>query len=69
MESEPPTRSIRAALDPAALRDALTLRRPVFSLEQILDMVAAIAKIPGETSYREPIQQAALDSFQSIKDA
>jgi len=26
-------------------------------LEQILDMVAAIAKIPGDISYREPILQ------------
>jgi AcrR family transcriptional regulator len=37
--------------------------------EQILDMVAAIAKIPGDASYREPILQAALDSLQPIKDA
>jgi hypothetical protein len=29
--SEHPTSSLRAALDPAALREALTLRRPVFS--------------------------------------
>src|ERR1700743_2743768 len=28
-------------------------------LEQILDMVAAIAKIPGDAAYREPILQAA----------
>jgi AcrR family transcriptional regulator len=39
------------------------------TLEQILDMVAAIAKIPGDTSYREPILQAALDSLQPINDA
>src|SRR3984957_14659969 len=37
--------------------------RSDLTLEQILDMVAAIAKIPGDTSYREPILQAALDSF------
>jgi AcrR family transcriptional regulator len=39
------------------------------TLEQILDMVASIAKIPGDTSYREPILQAALDSLRPIKDA
>jgi AcrR family transcriptional regulator len=39
------------------------------TLEQILDMVAAIAKIPGDTSYRAPILQAALDSLRPIKDA
>jgi AcrR family transcriptional regulator len=33
------------------------------TLAQILDMVAAIAKIPGETDYREPILQAALDAL------
>jgi AcrR family transcriptional regulator len=37
--------------------------RTALTLEQILDMVAAIAKIPGDTSYREPILQAALDSL------
>jgi AcrR family transcriptional regulator len=39
------------------------------TIGQILDMVAAIAKIPGDTSYREPILQAALDSLRPIKDA
>ena len=39
------------------------------TLEQILDMVAAIAKIPGDTSYREPILQAALYSLRPSKDA
>ena len=43
--------------------------RSDLTLEQILDMVAAIAKIPGDTSYREPILQAALDSLRPIKDA
>lgn len=42
--------------------------RSDLTLEQILDMVAAIAKIPGDTSYREPILQAALDSLRPIKD-
>jgi AcrR family transcriptional regulator len=39
------------------------------TLAQILDMVAAIAKIPADTSYREPILQAAIDSLRPIKDA
>ena len=43
--------------------------RSDLTLEQILDMVAAIAKIPGDSSYREPILQAALDSLRPIKDA
>jgi AcrR family transcriptional regulator len=43
--------------------------RSALTLEQILDMVAAIAKIPGDTSYREPILQAALDSLRPINDA
>jgi AcrR family transcriptional regulator len=43
--------------------------RSDLTLEQILDMVAAIAKIPGDTSYREPILQAALDSLRPSKDA
>jgi AcrR family transcriptional regulator len=42
--------------------------RSALTLEQILDMVAAIAKIPGDTSYREPILQAALDSLRPIND-
>ncbi len=39
------------------------------TLEQILDMVAAIAKIPGTASYRAPILQAALHALQTSKDA
>ena len=42
--------------------------RADLTLEQILDMIAAIAKIPGDTSYREPILQAALDAFRPAKD-
>ena len=41
--------------------------RSDLSIEQILDMVAAIAKIPGDTRYREPILQAALDSLRPAK--
>jgi AcrR family transcriptional regulator len=41
--------------------------RSDLTIAQILDMVAAIAKIPGDTSYREPILQAALDSLRPIK--
>jgi AcrR family transcriptional regulator len=37
--------------------------RSTLTLEQILDMVAAIAKIAGDAGYREPILQAALDSL------
>jgi len=39
--------------------------RSDLTLEQILDMVAAIAKIPGDPGYREPILQAALDSLRA----
>ena len=37
--------------------------RTDLTLEQILDMVAAIAKIPGDPRYREPILRAALDAL------
>ncbi len=47
---------LRAAQQSGALRTDLTL-------EQILDMVAAIAKIPGDPGYREPILRAALDAL------
>jgi len=43
--------------------------RSDLTLEQILDMIAAIAKIPGDASYREPILRAALDSLRPINDA
>lgn len=38
------------------------------TLEQILDMLAAIAKIPGPASYRAPILQAALPALWTTKD-
>jgi len=38
------------------------------TLEQILDMIAAIAKIPGDAGYREPILHAALDALRPSKD-
>jgi AcrR family transcriptional regulator len=38
------------------------------TLAQILDMVAAIAKIPGDTDYRQPILQAALDALTPVRD-
>lgn len=47
---------LRAAQQSGEMRTDLTL-------EQILDMVAAIAKIPGDTRYREPILRAALDAL------
>jgi len=39
------------------------------TLEQILDMLAAIAKIPGDANYRAPILQAALQTLRTTKDA
>jgi AcrR family transcriptional regulator len=47
---------LRAAQQSGEIRTDLTL-------EQILDMLAAIAKIPGDTHYREPILRAALDAL------
>jgi AcrR family transcriptional regulator len=47
---------LRAAQQSGEIRTDLTL-------EQILDMVAAIAKIPGDTGYREPILRATLDAL------
>jgi AcrR family transcriptional regulator len=34
------------------------------SLEQILDMIGAIAKIPGDSAYHAPILQATLDALE-----
>jgi AcrR family transcriptional regulator len=51
---------LRAAQQSGEIRTDLTL-------EQILDMVAAIAKIPGDTRYREPILRAALDALRPAK--
>ncbi len=39
------------------------------TLEQILDMLAAIAKIPGTASYRAPILEAALQALRTTKNA
>lgn len=41
---------------------------PDLSLEQLLDMVAAIAKIPGDESYREPILRTALRSLRPSRN-
>ena len=41
--------------------------RTDLTLEQILDMVAAIAKIPGDPNYREPILYAAFDALRPAK--
>jgi AcrR family transcriptional regulator len=46
-----------------AAQDAHEIRADV-TLDQILDMVAAIAKIPGDPGYLEPILDAALDGLQ-----
>jgi AcrR family transcriptional regulator len=45
-----------------AAQDAHEVRGDL-TLEQILDMVVAIAKIPGDPSYLEPILQATLDGL------
>jgi AcrR family transcriptional regulator len=47
---------LRAAQQSREVRTDLTL-------EQILDMIAAVAKIPGDPKYREPILRAALDAL------
>ena len=51
---------LRAAQRSGEIRTDLTL-------EQILDMIAAIAKIPGTADYREPILRAALDPFGPVR--
>jgi hypothetical protein len=38
------------------------------SLEQVLDLVAAVAKIPGGPHHREPILRAALDALRAMTD-
>jgi AcrR family transcriptional regulator len=47
---------LAAAQHTNEVRDDLTL-------DQVLDMVVAVAKIPGDTHYLEPILQAALDGL------
>ncbi|HEY1518821.1 MAG TPA: hypothetical protein VGF91_20500 [Solirubrobacteraceae bacterium] len=39
--------------------------RSGLNLEQVLDMVIAIAKIEGDTGYLQPILQAALDGLRA----
>jgi AcrR family transcriptional regulator len=46
----------------AAAQDAHEIRRDL-TLEQILDMISAIARIHGDPAYLEPILQAALDGL------
>ena len=41
--------------------------RDDLSLEQILDMIVAVATIHGDTGYTEPILQAALDGLRPIR--
>jgi len=43
--------------------------RTDLTLEHILHMVGAIAQIPGDDEYRQPILQAALDGLRPIKDS
>ena len=45
-----------------AAQDAHEVRGDL-NLEQILDMIVAIAKIPGDPGYLEPILDAALDGL------
>jgi AcrR family transcriptional regulator len=45
-----------AAQEAGAVRTDLTL-------EQVLDLVAAVTRIPGDAAYREPILAAALDAL------
>lgn len=47
-----------------AARSAGAVRTPM-TIEQILDMVGAIAKIPGDDAYRAPILDAALDALRA----
>ena len=51
-----------AAQHAREVRDELTL-------EQILDMIVAIATIHGDTGYTEPILQTALDGLRPPADA
>ena len=51
----------------AAAQDAHEIRADL-TLEQILDMLTAIAKIPGDPSYVEPIFQATLDGLRLPTD-
>jgi AcrR family transcriptional regulator len=37
--------------------------RADLNLDQVLDMIVAVATIPGDADYREPILEAALDAF------
>jgi len=39
------------------------------TLEQILDLIASIAKIPGADSYRKPILEAALGTLSNIESS
>ena len=47
-----------APLLAAAQRDGEV--SPVLGLDQLLDLVVAIAKIPGDPAYREPLLELAL---------
>jgi AcrR family transcriptional regulator len=53
---------LAAAQHAGEVRDDLTL-------EQILDMIVAIATIHGDTGYTQPILQTALDGLRPVADA
>jgi AcrR family transcriptional regulator len=50
----------------AAAQRSHEIRRDL-ALEQILDMIVAIARIHGDPDYLEPILQSALDGFASLE--
>ena len=62
------TRVMAAGLLLAAAQHAGEVRDDL-TLEQILDMIVAIATIHGDTGYTGPILQAALDGLRSPADA
>jgi AcrR family transcriptional regulator len=43
--------------------------RADLSLEQVLELIVAVAKIPGDDDHRAPILQAALDALQAVDTA
>ena len=52
----------------AAAQRSHEVRRDL-TLEQILDMIVAIARIHGDPDYLEPILQSALDGFASLESS
>ena len=42
--------------------------RPDLTVDQVLALVAAVARIPGDAAFREPLARAALDAFLPFHD-